>query len=95
MLDVFQDLLQILHRPNEDMLDVPNYLLLMAFYQNGHKAAGPSPDGDVSFQAMLLFCTVVPADMKQQASLVLDECFGDSDPQVHLNSKANGYMLST
>ena len=82
MLDDFQDLLRVLHRPNEDM--VPGSLLLMAFYQMGHKAAGLSPDADVAFQAMLLFCAVVPTDMKQQVSLVLDECFGDSDAQVHL-----------
>ena len=73
MLDDFQDLLQVLHRPNEDMLDEPGSLLLKAFYQMNYKAAGLSPDADVSFQAMLLFCVVVPATMKQQASLVLDE----------------------
>ena len=95
MLDDFQDLPQVLHRPNEDMLYEPGSLLLKAFYQMGCKAAGLSPDADVSFQAKLLFCAVVPADMRQQVSLVLDECLGDADPQVYLNSKANSYMLST
>jgi len=94
VLDDFQDLLGVLHKPNENMVDRPGSLLLQAFYQMGDKAAGLLPDANVSFLAMMVFCAIVPADMKRQVSLVLDRCFADSDSQVYLNSEARHYKLS-
>jgi len=49
---------------------------------------------DISFHAMLLFCAVVPVDMRLQVSLVLDDCFRQADPQVYLNSETNACKLS-
>ena len=93
-MDALAELIEDLQRSTESKQDESGNMFLRSMYQMGDKAAGLSPDASVCFQAMMVFCTVVPADMKRQVSLVLDECFADSDPQVYLNSEARHFKLS-
>ena len=94
MLNAFEDLVEVLQASHRDKRHGSRNLLWKALQQMGQHAAGPYQEADISFHAMLLFCAVVPVDMRLQVSLVLDDCFRQADPQVYLNSETNACKLS-
>ena len=89
MLNAFQDLVEELQASVGDKRPGSSNLLWKALRGVGQHAAGPSQGADISFHAMLVFCLVVPVDLRVQVMHVLDDCFGAADQQVYLNSEAN------
>jgi len=94
VLNAFEDLVEVLQAAHKDKRHGSSDLLWKSLQRMGQHAAGPYQEADISFHAMLLFCAVVPVDMRLQVSLVLDDCFRQADPQVYLNSETNACKLS-
>jgi len=94
VLNALQELVEELRASVRDKRPGSNNLLWKALQRMGQHAAGPSQEADISFHAMLLFCAVVPMDMRVQVTRVLDDCFRAADPQVYLNSETNACKLS-
>ncbi len=70
MLNAFEDLVEVLQASHRDKRHGSRNLLWKALQQMGQHAAGPYQEADISFHAMLLFCAVVPVDMRFLCNLL-------------------------